>query len=137
MAEGFTYSKAQSILTSHITSGTYVGLSSTTPTKTGSNFTELSTTYGYKRAAFGPVSTQKEAQVANKEIIFFFVALGDCGSATHVGFFSTKEAATPFLIAQLESPMTIGENYVPLIREYKCIIGLDVTSLDTNYTTEE
>lgn len=135
MAEGFTNAKAQSILTSNIKSTTYVGLSSSTPDKDGGNFSELSTANGYKRAAFGKVNTDKDAQIANKEIIFFFVALGDCGSATHLGLFDTETVGTgtPFLMAQLQPALTIAENYVPLIRENKLIIGLDVDVLDTNY----
>ena len=133
MASGFTYDKASNILQSAITSSTYVGLSSTTPTKTGSNFTELPTALGYKRAQLGSTNTTKKAQIANNEIIFFFVALGDMGSATHLGLFSSASGGLPFLVAELESPLTITENYVPLIREHKLIIGLDIDQLDTNY----
>ena len=131
---GFTYTRAKKILTDNIKAVTYVGLSSTVPTKDGSNFTELNTNYGYRRATFGTVNAEKNGQIANDEIIFFFVALGDCGSATHVGLFDSKtDTEKPFLTAQLEAPMTIGENYVPLIREHKFIIGLDIAALDTVY----
>lgn len=133
MASGFTYAAAQSLLTSKITKDTWVGLSSTTPTKTGSNFTELNKSLGYKRAQLGAINTSKSGQVANNDIVFFFVALGDMGSATHLGLFDSSSTTTPFLVAELQSPLTITENYVPLIREKKLIIGLDVDTLDTNY----
>ena len=135
MAEGFTYAKAQSILTSNIRESTYVGLSSTTPDKNGANFNELSKANGYKRAAFGKLNLSKASQVANDEIIFFFVALGDCGSASHLGLFDSEQATVPFMVAKLQPTLTIGENYVPLIREHKLVIGLDVDVLDTNYSS--
>lgn len=133
---GFTHAKAQSILTANIRESTYVGLSSTVPDKDGNNFSELPTAKGYKRAAFGKINTDKDSQIANEEIIFFFVALSDCGSVTHIGFFATNDIAndkTPFFTAKLQTPLTVDENYVPLIREHRLILGLDIDTLDTSY----
>lgn len=130
---GFTPTAAQELLLSKINAGTQVGLSSTTPTSEGKNFTELSKALGYKRASFGTVNKTKPGQVANENIIFFFVALGDMGSATHLGLFAGSAATEPFFVAELDAPLEIMENYVPLIREYKLIIGLDVDFIDTNY----
>lgn len=124
--EGFTYAKSSQILKTYITSTTKVGLSTTTPSKNGTGFTEP-TGNGYVRGKFGTVNTEVDAQVSNSEIIFFFVALGDIGSVTHLGLFdSTATTSTaPFLLAKLTNPLTINENYVPLIREGKLVITLD------------
>lgn len=129
MAEGFTYSAATDILKSKITSGTYVCLSTTTPTKTGSNFTEPAASSGYSRKTFGTVDSGKTAQIANSDIIFLFEALEDVGSITHVGLASSA-TGTPFLIAALESPLTVSAGYVPLIRAHKLVVGLDKETLD-------
>lgn len=132
---GFTYAEAKTILQTEFTENTYIGLSSTIPAKDGSNVTELSAALGYKRAKFGKRDAdQKKGQIANAEIIFFFVALGNCGSATHLAMYKDDDSVVPFFTAKLENPMSIGENYVPLIREYKLIIGLDIDTLDTTYT---
>lgn len=131
MAEGFTYAAATSILTTWIKEDTYVGLSSTTPTKTGSNFTEPPKSAGYTRARFGTVNKSIAAQVSNSDIIFIFEALEDCGSMTHVGLFSRSTDTTPFLVARLTNALTIGAGYVPLIRANKLVIGLDKEALES------
>lgn len=130
MAEGFTYTEAKAILTERITEDTYVGLSSTTPNKDGGNFSEPAKSTGYVRAKFGPLNTDKPAQIANKNIIFVFEALEDCGSITHVGLFKSETAPTPFLVARLTAPLTVGAGYVPLIRANRLVIGLDKETLD-------
>ena len=130
MAEGFTHNAAMGILTSKITNTTYVGLSTTTPNKEGGNFTEPSYSAGYTRAKFGEVNKSIVAQVANKEIIFIFEALADCGSVTHVGLFESATSNLPFLIAKLTNALTVGAGYVPLIRANKLVIGLDKEALE-------
>ena len=131
MAEGFTTSKATEILTSNITPNTYICLSSTTPTKTGSNFSEPAVSAGYIRKAIGPLNTSKEAQIANDEIIFIFEALEDCGSITHLGLADSNVIGSRvFLVAKLTNPMTVGAGYVPLIRKNKLVIGLDKEKLE-------
>lgn len=130
---GFTPAAAQELLLKKITAGTSVGLSSTAPTEEGKNFTEFRADMGYKRATFGTINTKKDGQIANDDIIFFFVALGNMGSATHLGLFESILSKTPFFVAELDAPLEIQENYVPLIREHKFIIGLDVDVIDENY----
>ena len=130
MAEGFTYAAATEILKSKITSSTYVCLSTTTPTKTGANFTEPAASTGYSRKAFGSVNSSKTAQVTNSEIIFLFESLEDVGSITHVGL-ATSLTATPFLIAALDEPLTVTAGYVPLIRAKKFVVGLDKEALES------
>ena len=129
---GFTRAKASAILQSVIKSNSYVALSTTTPTETGSNFTEPSPDTGYKRHAFGEVNTRIEGQVANEEIIFLFEAVGDAGSITHVGLSdSSTRGSEVFLTAELASPLSITAGYVPLIRAKSFIIGLDKEALES------
>lgn len=131
MATGFTRAKASAILESVIKPTTYVALSTTTPTETGSNFTEPSADNGYKRHAFGNVNKTISGQVANDDIIFLFEATGDCGSVTHVGLSDyDSRGSGVFLMAQLAAPLSIGAGYVPLIRAKSFIIGLDKDSLE-------
>lgn len=132
MAEGFTESAATSILASKIKSTTYVALSTTTPTKTGGNFTEPPASAGYIRQQFGVVDTSKAAQVANKEYIFIFEALEDCGSVTHVGLSdSGSRGGAVFLMGKLTNAITVGAGYVPLIRPHKLVVGLDKEALES------
>lgn len=130
MAEGFTTAEATAILKERITPTTFVGLSSSTPTKTGSNFSEPAKSAGYTRAPFGEVDASIGAQIANSRIIFMFEATANCGSVTHVGLFKTEIAPTPFLVAQLTAPLSIGAGYVPLIRVHQLVIGLDKEELE-------
>ena len=132
MAEGFTTSKATEILTRNITSNTYICLSSTTPTKTGSNFSEPAEKAGYIRKSIGPLNTSKEAQIANDEIIFIFEALEDCGSITHLGLADSNVIGSEvFLTAKLTNALSVGAGYVPLIRKNKLVIGLDKEALES------
>lgn len=132
MATGFTRKKATSILQSAIRSSTYVALSTTTPTATGSNFTEPSPDIGYKRHAFGEINTSIDGQIANDSIIFLFEATGDGGSVTHVGLSdSSTRGYEVFLVAQLAAPLTITAGFVPLIRARSFIIGLDKEELES------
>lgn len=132
MATGFTRKKASAILADVIRSTTYVALSTTTPTETGSNFTEPNPDTGYKRHAFGEVNTNIEGQISNDGIIFLFEAVGDCGSITHVGLSDSLTRGTEvFLVAELAAPLTITAGYVPLIRAKSFIIGLDKEALES------
>lgn len=129
MAEGFTRARASKILQDNIKSTTYIGLSTTTPNEEGGGFAEPSGG-GYARAEFGEINTDIKAQIANKKIIFIFEATADCGSVTHVGLFDAEKTSTPFLVAKLTAPITVGEGYVPLIRARKLVIGLDKEALE-------
>lgn len=128
----FTTSQATSILKNLITSNVYIGLSTTTPTAAGGNFTEPGSASGYERAQFGTQDTSKTAQIANGAIIFFNESLGDgYGTVTHFGLFSSKSGGTPFFIGALTASMAIGAGYVPIFRKQQLVIGLDKDVLDT------
>lgn len=132
MAEGFTNTRATSILSSNIKRDTYVALSSTIPTKDGENFIEPASSTGYTRRAIGDLDVSIPAQIANRDAIFLFEALADCGSFSHLGLSDSKErGSSVFLVAQLTAPVTVPAGYVPLIRAHKLVIGLDKASLES------
>lgn len=131
MATGFTRARASAILAGQIKSNTYVALSTSTPTETGGNFSEPPTSAGYIRKAIGVLDTSITAQVANKDYIFIFEALADCGTITHVGLSDSGDRGSAvFLMGELASPITVGTGYVPLIRPWKLKIGLDKEALE-------
>lgn len=128
----FTTSQATSILQSVIKSTTYIGLSTTTPTAAGGNFTEPSSSSGYERSKFGEQDASKSAQIANGGIIFFNESLGDgYGTVTHFGLFSSASGGTPFFVGELTPAMSIGSGYVPIFRKQQLVIGLDKTALES------
>lgn len=128
----FTTSQATSILQSVIKSTTYIGLSTTTPTAAGGNFTEPSSASGYVRAKFGDQDASKSAQIANGAIIFFNESLGaGYGTVTHFGLFSSASGGTPFFIGELDSAMSISAGYVPIFRKQQLVIGLDKDYLES------
>ena len=130
MATGFTRNKATSILKSAL-NGCYIALSTTTPDQDGNNFTEPATSTGYQRQSIGTLDESISGQVANKNIIFLFEAIGDCGSITHVGASNVADRGGDiFLMAQLTSPLSVGAGYVPLIRAHGFVVGLDKSALD-------
>lgn len=131
MAEGFTAARAKKILTDNIKSTTYIGLSSTVPDKYGGNFSEPGSSTGYKRHTIGTFTASDDAQISNSEIIFFFEALADCGSFTHIGLFDDNKPETkPFFVGKLTTAITVGKGYVPLIRAGALVIGLDKEGSD-------
>ena len=127
---GFTTSAATSILQNQI-KNCYVGLSTTTPTAAGGNFSEPSSSTGYERASIGDLNTTISAQVANDAIIFFNETLGSYGTITYFGLFTAKTGGTPFFVGELTDPLTIDTGYVPIFRAENLIIGLDKAALST------
>lgn len=127
----FTTSKANSILQSAIPSTCYIGLSTTTPTAAGGNFTEPGSAAGYARPQFGTQDTSITAQIANGAIIFFNETLASWGTVTHFGLFTSASGGTPFFIGELTAAMSIGSGYVPIFRKQALVIGLDKDALDS------
>ena len=131
MATGFTRARANKILAGNISKETYVCLSTTTPNENGGNFTEPPTSAGYVRRALGVLDTSITAQIANKDYVFIFEALSDCGKITHVGLSdSLSRGSEVFLIGELATPINVGTGYVPLIRPWKLKVGLDKAALE-------
>ena len=119
----FVESYAQTVLTNVIKSTTQIGL-------LDSNGNELSGN-GYQRHAIGNLDTSKPGQIANSEIIFMFESTGAIGTATQFALFN---GSTKIFVGDLTTSLSInGEGYVPLVRAHELIIGLDVSSIDSNY----
>lgn len=135
---GFTRDKATNVLTTTISKTHYVGLSTTAPTDTGAQFSEPGAATGYARAQIGDLSTAKEAQVANDSIIFFPETLANWGQITHFGLFSSASGDKPYFTGALTTPVNItgvtaDNTYIPIFRAHALIIGLDKTTLETDY----
>ena len=120
-------SKANEILTSLFSKSYYIGLSTTTPTVTGSNFTEPATSTGYKRVQLSNMGTASDGQISTADYHFLFEALSDIGTVTHFGIFTggTRGSGTPIFWGELNTPLNITTGKVPLIRTGDLKIGLD------------
>lgn len=133
----FTTSVAQAILAEKFSERNYIGLSTSTPTDTGGNFSEPSTSTGYNRAPIGTLDKSIDRQIANAEYIFMFECLASCGTFTHFGIFTsgTPGNGAPIFYGELDNVggLSVTAGYVPLIRPHELIVGLDVNSLNTNY----
>lgn len=133
-------SKANELLDQIVKSSYYVGLSTTTPTPTGGNFTEPSipsgavddegvaiTTNEYSRVSLsGVVGSASNAITKNTAIIFFNEAEHySWGTITHFGIFTSKTGGTPIFWGELTEPVEVPKNYIPIFRAGKLQIGLD------------
>lgn len=118
----------------------YIGLSTTTPTATGGNFTEPAIPEGavddegqaitvneYQRVSLEDViGTAANAIIKNSGIIFFNEAENyGWGTITHFGIFTSKTGSTPIFWGELSSPVEVPQNYIPIFRAGKLQIGLD------------
>ena len=124
--------------------GNYVGLLNGTETKLGVlSYTEptidetaTGDNGGYKRGVISGWSDQIERQIANKNLILMFEARSALvgQSFNYFGLFNQASGGTLRFYGELSTSVTISaEGYVPLIRAYELIIGMD-TVINTNYT---
>lgn len=104
---------------------TYIGLSTTTPTETGANFTEPASSTGYKRMKLDKMGTPADGQVENTDIIFFPESVASWGTITHFGLFSAQSSGTPYLWGALNSSVAVATGYIPIFRANALIVGLD------------
>lgn len=122
-------SKANEILNSLFQKTYYIGLSTTTPTVSGGNFTEPASSTGYRRIQMENMGTASDGQIENTDYFFHFEALSDIGTVTHFGIFTTSSASTPIFWGELNTPLEITTGKVPLIRTGDLKIGLDKETL--------
>jgi hypothetical protein len=92
----------------------WVALSTTTPTDTGTNFTEPSGN-GYARvsktndtAAWSAATAADPTVKANLSVITFPAATGSWGTVTHVGLFTVASGGTPVDWAALSASQAIS-----------------------------
>lgn len=96
----------------------YIGLSTTTPTDAGGNFTEPSGGAAYARVAYTnngtnwPSASGGTKQNANN--IQFPAATGSWGTITYFGIFTASSGGTPIATGQLSSSKTpaVGDTLI-------------------------
>lgn len=132
-----TTTQANSILNSMFNTTFYIGLSTTVPTRNGSNFTEPAaskstpdSSNGYYRAQVTTMTAANDSQTHNSEIIFFNEATGSgWGTIVAFGCFKSRSDTTPFFVGELSAAVTIPAEYIPIFRAKQLIIGLDKPTL--------
>lgn len=97
MTDSFENAITNYFLRGGIGSGVYLGISTTTPTETGTNFTEPSTSNGYGRQAI-TFSNPTTGTCSNTNVITF----GPCtntswGSISYIGIFSASTGGTLYM----------------------------------------
>lgn len=101
------------------TTNWYIGLSSTTPTATGSNFTEP-TGGGYARISVANTDWDGAASggsISNDTVLNFGSSTGaytPTGPFTHFGFFTASSGGTPFMWAALTTSRSVTASGVDL-----------------------
>lgn len=90
----------------------WLGYSTTTPTIAGANFTEPSDSeYGRVEitASMGAIQAGSGVRTIANDVEILFAAAGESqGDVTWIGVFSAETGGTPYRIAQLDDPQTIG-----------------------------
>lgn len=123
--------------------GSYVGLLNGTELQLGVlSYTEptIDTTAtgengGYKRGKISGWDDQIKRQIANKELVLMFEARSALvgQSFNYFGLFSSDSSEVLRFYGELSETLTISaEGYVPLIRAWELIIGMD-TVISTDY----
>ncbi len=106
-------------LTSFVPSGTYyVGLSTTTPTEAGTNFTEPAATGGYSRVSIANNKTtwSSASQVGTSGIVYnnitisFNESSGSWGTVTHFGIFDASGGSANLLV---QAPLGVAKGVGP------------------------
>ena len=110
---------------------TYIGLSTTTPTEPGTNFTEPSTANNYKRKQITVMGAASNGQISNADIIYFpLVKNASWGTISHFGLFNSETGGTPYFVGAVDTPVVLPTGYAPCFDTKSLIIGLDKESLD-------
>lgn len=122
-------SKANTILNDLFSKSYYIGLSTTEPTVTGTNFSEPASSTGYKRVQLSVMGTASDGQIQNSDIIFFPESLEAWGTITHFGVFTNSSGNTPHYVGALNEAVTIPVGYVPIFRAAALKVGLDKETL--------
>ena len=111
----------------------YIGLSTSTPTAAGDNFTEPSEANGYSKVLIGNNSQSNTllmdaasgGSISNtNNIIFFPEATASWGTITHFGIFTSKTSTTPIMWGALTTPITVPSGYIPIFRAGALTVSL-------------
>jgi len=134
------------ISVTNIQVGYYLGLSSTTPTVAGGNFTEPSAEAGYKRVYIKTsdgtghvtypfvIDSQDPHSAINRDEIHFNVATANWGDPlTYVGIFDNNATGGTLLAYGLlvdsngdPAPITVLKDHIPTILQGQAKITIDV-----------
>lgn len=115
--------------TASLASACYLGLSLTTPTDSGANFTEPDRGYGYTRVLIGGGSENSYHAIGlaesigngtyyiynNKQIAFPAPTL-NWGTLTHFGLFTAPTGGAPVLWGALKTEVEILRGYIPIFK---------------------
>lgn len=124
-----TYLLANKILegiggrTSMVANAVYIGLSTTSPSRNGTGFTEPSGN-GYKRVLLGQsgqstslkMGTASAGGIKNSETVYFPEATGSWGTCTHYLLFDALTGGNLLAYGTLTDSITPTSGTVPLIR---------------------
>lgn len=111
----------------------YIGLSTTTPTAAGENFTEPAEASGYSKVLIGNYNQSSTllmeaaslGSISNtNSIIFFPEATATWGTITHFGIFTTKNSTTPIMWGALSTSITVPSGYIPIFRAGALTVSL-------------
>ena len=111
----------------------YIGLSTTTPTATGDNFTEPLEANGFSKFLIGNNSQSNTllmdaasgGSISNtNNIIFFPEATASWGTITHFGIFTSKTSSIPIMWGALTTPITVPSGYIPIFRAGALTVSL-------------
>lgn len=111
----------------------YIGLSTTTPTATGSDFTEPDIDNGYSRVLIGnynqsntqSMAAASEGSISNtNNIIFFPEATSSWGTITHFGIFNNKTGGIPIMWGTLSTSINVPAGYIPIFRAGALTVSL-------------
>ncbi len=136
-----TQATANSILnaffgrTNSITLGAtcYIGLSTSTPSATGGNFTEPNESTGYSKVLLGNYNQSNtmlmeaavDGSICNSNnIIFFPEATAAWGTITHFGIFISKTSSVPIMWGALSSSISVPSGYIPIFRAGALTVSL-------------
>ena len=126
-----TRSKASEILNGIFQKTYYIGLSTTTPTATGGNFNEPTSSTGYKRMQLSAMGSASDGQIQNTDIIFFPESLSTWGKITYFGIFTASSGSTaPIYYGEIKDTsgvlgVDVPQGYVPLFRSGALKVALD------------
>lgn len=88
----------------------YIALSTTTPTSTGTNFSEPAIQKGYSRVELSGLTNASGGTVSNGSVISFAESLESWGTITHWGLYDSSARGSGNLIihGELEAPRVVG-----------------------------
>ena len=118
--------------------GAYIGLSTTTPSMDGTNFTEPSSS-SYKRLRIQGSSSSSsddgnfikfrlsndKHSALNIAEAHFNVAVADYGTITYVGIFDAETGGHLLAYTALNTPMEVRQGYIPTILINNAEISID------------